>query len=184
MEFKNKQSGFTLVEIAIVMVIIGLLLGGVLKGQALIDNAKIRSVVNDMNGIQAAYYGYQDRMRVAPAADTDYNVTSATTFWGLVRTQGLLTGDAASTAPGVNQMGGNIGVQSGALGLTGPAVCTGVYSKYAGGIDATLDDGTSTGGTVHGLVGQTAITATVTSVAPTAAYSATATDYAILCKQL
>ena len=36
---KRRQSGFTLVEIAIVLVIIGLLLGGILKGQELINSA-------------------------------------------------------------------------------------------------------------------------------------------------
>ena len=35
----RKHSGFTLIEIAIVLVIIGLLLGGVLKGQSMIDSA-------------------------------------------------------------------------------------------------------------------------------------------------
>ena len=52
---KKAQSGFTLVEIAIVLVIIGLLLGGVLKGQEMIENARIKSIVNDMNGVSAAY---------------------------------------------------------------------------------------------------------------------------------
>ena len=51
---KAKQSGFTLVEIAIVLVIIGLLLAGVLKGQELIENSKIKSIVNDMKAVQAA----------------------------------------------------------------------------------------------------------------------------------
>ena len=40
---KRQQSGFTLVEIAIVLVIIGLLLGGILKGQELINSAKAKS---------------------------------------------------------------------------------------------------------------------------------------------
>ncbi len=43
----QRQHGFTLVEIAIVLVIIGLLLGGVLKGQEMIENARIKSVVGD-----------------------------------------------------------------------------------------------------------------------------------------
>ncbi len=38
----KRQSGFTLVEIAIVLVIIGLLLGGVLKGQEMIANSRLQ----------------------------------------------------------------------------------------------------------------------------------------------
>ncbi len=68
---KNSQGGFTLVEIAIVLVIIGLLLGGVLKGQELITQAKIRNVANDLNGMSAAVYGYQDRYRKFPGDDND-----------------------------------------------------------------------------------------------------------------
>ena len=43
----KRQTGFTLVEIAIVLVIIGLLIGGVLKGQSMITNAKIRKIESD-----------------------------------------------------------------------------------------------------------------------------------------
>ena len=60
------QQGFTLVEIAIVLVIIGLLLGGILKGQEMITQAKIKNVVADFSGVSAAYYGYQDRYRAIP----------------------------------------------------------------------------------------------------------------------
>ena len=66
---KNQQSGFTLVEIAIVLVIIGLLLGGVLKGQELITQAKIKNVANDFSGMSAAVYGYQDRYKRFPGDD-------------------------------------------------------------------------------------------------------------------
>ena len=65
----NRQSGFTLVEIAIVLVIIGLLLGGILKGQEMITQARIKNVINDFNGITAAYFGYQDRYRAVPGDD-------------------------------------------------------------------------------------------------------------------
>ena len=61
MPSKRLQTGFTLVEIAIVLVIIGLLLGGILKGQEMITQARIKNVVNDFNGITAAYFSYQDR---------------------------------------------------------------------------------------------------------------------------
>ncbi|MCK5715014.1 MAG: prepilin-type N-terminal cleavage/methylation domain-containing protein, partial [Nitrosomonadaceae bacterium] len=48
---KNRQSGFTLIEIAIVLVIIGLLLGGVLKGQEMINSAKVKNIANDFRQI-------------------------------------------------------------------------------------------------------------------------------------
>lgn len=70
---KHKQSGFTLVEIAIVLVIIGLLLGGILKGQEMITQAKIKNVMADFSGISAAYHGYQDRYRAIPGDDPAAN---------------------------------------------------------------------------------------------------------------
>lgn len=65
----RNQQGFTLVEIAIVLVIIGLLLGGVLKGQELIENSRVKSAVSSFNGISAAFYGYNDRFRRIPGDD-------------------------------------------------------------------------------------------------------------------
>ncbi len=62
----KKQSGFTLVEIAIVLVIIGLLLGGILKGQELITSARVRNLADQNSGVQAAYYGFIDRYRFIP----------------------------------------------------------------------------------------------------------------------
>src|SRR5262247_2138667 len=67
---RKPERGFTLVEIAIVLVIIGLLLGGILKGQEMINQAKIKNVVADFSGISAAYYGYQDRYRAIPGDDS------------------------------------------------------------------------------------------------------------------
>ena len=66
---RNRQSGFTLVEIAIVLVIIGLLLGGVLKGQELINNAKVKNLSNDFRGVSSFVYAYQDRFRALPGDD-------------------------------------------------------------------------------------------------------------------
>ena len=74
MQSRIKQAGFTLVEIAIVLVIIGLLLGGILKGQEMITQARIKNVVNDFNGITAAYFAYQDRYRQIPGDDNQASV--------------------------------------------------------------------------------------------------------------
>ncbi|MBP7711829.1 MAG: prepilin-type N-terminal cleavage/methylation domain-containing protein [Gammaproteobacteria bacterium] len=62
----RRQHGFTLVEIAIVLVIIGLLLGGILKGQELINSARVRNIADTNSGIQAAYFGFIDRYRAVP----------------------------------------------------------------------------------------------------------------------
>jgi prepilin-type N-terminal cleavage/methylation domain-containing protein len=62
----KKQGGFTLIEIAIVLVIIGLLLGGVLKGQELINTARVRALNNSVDGITAAWFSFQDRYRAFP----------------------------------------------------------------------------------------------------------------------
>ena len=65
----RQQSGFTLVEIAIVLVIIGLLLGGVLKGQELVNSAKVKNLANDFRTLSAFVYAYQDRFRAMPGDD-------------------------------------------------------------------------------------------------------------------
>ncbi|MDP1651755.1 MAG: prepilin-type N-terminal cleavage/methylation domain-containing protein [Rhodocyclaceae bacterium] len=65
----NKQSGFTLVEIAIVLVIIGLLLGGVLKGQELINSAKVKNFAQDFRNIPLFIYGFQDKYKALPGDD-------------------------------------------------------------------------------------------------------------------
>jgi prepilin-type N-terminal cleavage/methylation domain-containing protein len=74
----TKQKGFTLVEIAIVLVIVGLLIGGVLKGQEMITNAKLKRIESDNAGMAAAMFSYQDRYLQLPgddgAATTRFNV--------------------------------------------------------------------------------------------------------------
>src|SRR5476651_2427646 len=67
----RKQSGFTLIEIAIVLVIIGLLLGGVLKGQELITAARVRNLAAQIDGVKIAYLGFQDRYRALPGDYAD-----------------------------------------------------------------------------------------------------------------
>ncbi len=94
------QAGFTLVEIAIVLVIIGLLLGGILKGQEMITQARIKNVINDFNGITAAINSYQDRYRALPGDDVNATSRWAGAFGG--NGNGQFDGAAAAaTAPEV-----------------------------------------------------------------------------------
>ena len=103
MESIRREKGFTLVEIAIVLVIIGLLLGGILKGQEMITQAKIKNSIADFSGISAAYYGYQDRYRAIPGDDLN-----AATRW---------------TTPTVATAGNGNGIVAGTYNNAG-AVCT------------------------------------------------------------
>lgn len=135
---KQQQSGFTLVEIAIVLVIIGLLLGGILKGQEMITQAKIKNVISDFSGISAAQYAYQDRYRQLPGDDAGavarwatapcgattgngavegtYNAapsatTESTCYWQDLRLAGFVAG--AGLQQPTNAVSGIIGVQTG-----------------------------------------------------------------------
>lgn len=67
--FPRRQSGFTLIEIAIVLVIIGLLLGGILKGQELINSARVKNLATDFRNVPLFIYGYQDKFRALPGDD-------------------------------------------------------------------------------------------------------------------
>ena len=153
---RSKQSGFTLVEIAIVLVIIGLLLGGVLKGQELINSAKIKNVANDLNGIVAGVYAYQDRYKTFPGDDagahtrwstatsgngdgvvgttaTDFNAAVGAAvenvyFWQDLRLAGFVAGDTANGDQPQNALGGIVGVQTGA----GLAAAPGVSPDFGG----------------------------------------------------
>lgn len=152
---KMRQKGFTLVEIAIVLVIIGLLLGGILKGQEMIVQAKIKNAMADFSGISAAYHGYQDRYRKIPGDDDGasrwatgttspaagdglltgvYNAACSTAgvtiesclWWQHLRLAGFVAGNGA-TQP-TNAFAGMIGVQTGTGTATPTAVMNGLSS--------------------------------------------------------
>ena len=97
----RKAQGFTLVEIAIVLVIIGLLLGGILKGQEMITQAKIKNVIADFSGVSAAYHGYQDRYRAIPGDDPN-----AATRWASMTNPAPVAGDGNGIVAGTYNNGG------------------------------------------------------------------------------
>jgi prepilin-type N-terminal cleavage/methylation domain-containing protein len=62
----GKTRGLTLVELAIVLLVIGIILGAILKGQELIDNAKVKRLQNDLRGLEAAIWTFYDRTGYFP----------------------------------------------------------------------------------------------------------------------
>ena len=139
---KRNQSGFTLIEIAIVLVIIGLLLGGVLKGQELINSAKVKNLATDFRNIPVYIYGYQDKYRAVPGDDVQavshvgaaaslctgacnlgngliegtWDTTNtgdeSQLFWQQVRLAGLATGLTTGDMLPTNSVGGVVGITS------------------------------------------------------------------------
>jgi prepilin-type N-terminal cleavage/methylation domain-containing protein len=174
----QSNKGFTLVEIAIVLVIVGLLIGGVLKGQEMITNAKLKRIESDNAGIAAAMFSYQDRYLQLPGDDsdaenrfdaytgdatvngggdgtigdgTDWNMASTTTwatggqetlkFFGHLRAAGLVPGGATDSTRPTNAYGGQIGIQDGALGISGHVTIFGaIEGPIAKIIEGRLDD--------------------------------------------
>ena len=63
---RARRAGFTIVELTIVLVVIGLLLSGILKGQELINNAKIRAIVDRQNSIRIAWFEFVDHFGAKP----------------------------------------------------------------------------------------------------------------------
>jgi len=71
------NKAFSLVELSIVLVILGLLTGGILAGQSLIRAAEIRSVSADFNRYSAASMAFRDKYMALPG-----DMRNATSFWG------------------------------------------------------------------------------------------------------
>jgi prepilin-type N-terminal cleavage/methylation domain-containing protein len=176
-EKMKSKAGFTLVEIAIVMVIIGLLIGGVLKGQQMIKNAKIKRVNKTSDELRAAIYTYQDRFGYYPGDDP-----LATTHTGAAVTNGngngqisaaedehvfehlasigLISGSAASYAGGTfpsHPFGGTYYIlYANRNGKSSNWITyTLIPADVALAMDTSLDDGVNTTGSIRGSAAYT-----------------------------
>ena len=67
---KNNR-GFTLIELAIVLVIIGVLAGAVLQGQKMLYNARMDRIVSDMRNYAQMFLVYYDRHGMYPGDEDD-----------------------------------------------------------------------------------------------------------------
>jgi prepilin-type N-terminal cleavage/methylation domain-containing protein len=174
----GNQAGFTLIEIAIVMVIIGLLIGGVLKGQEMINNAKVKRVMKQADELRAAimtfydkygqYPGDENSTSFPPGNDTttgnnDGHISAAEApgvFTDLLLAN-LISGTYTAAAPyPTNPFGGTVRVQW----LTPPGApaakhCiwfTNIPANAALEIDAKYDDGVWNTGSIVGSAAYTA----------------------------
>ncbi|MCS7278654.1 MAG: prepilin-type N-terminal cleavage/methylation domain-containing protein [Thermodesulfobacteriaceae bacterium] len=95
-----RRGGFTLVELAIVLVIIGLILGAILKGQELINNAKMKRLYNQYREILAAVYTYYDKYNAFPGDDPNANTRWPTINPGNGNGDGLIGGFTISCGAG------------------------------------------------------------------------------------
>ena len=155
----NKQSGFTLVEIAIVLVIIGLLLGGVMKGQELIKSAKVKALIQEINGYSAAFNTYIDKYGALPGDHATANpdvgtglangngngdiagVEGRESLFRHLEAAGLTSGLKAASGYALNKEGKRMFYDTNYAGLNGHTFCTLVTNEQARQIDRKLDDG-------------------------------------------
>ena len=147
------QKGFTLIEIAIVLVIIGLLLGGVLKGQELINTARVRALNNSVDGITAAWFSFQDRYRGFPGdySQAAVNLPGGTTAAAATAGDGLVNTDEerALVWQHLQQAGYITGSFDGTAANTPP-------TQYACNLTTCPDNGFGAGMLLsHGALNQT-----------------------------
>jgi len=171
---QQRQQGFTLIEIAIVLVIIGVLLGGILKGQEMLTQGKIRAIEKELDGVAVAILGYRDRYKALPGDDLlastrwtntptgnsdgvilgGFNSSTATEesffAWQHLRHAGLVGGDALTGKQPINTAGGITGIQNDTQ--LGTVVCaSNLSAKIANAIDAQQDDGLPDKGSIRGF---------------------------------
>jgi prepilin-type N-terminal cleavage/methylation domain-containing protein len=71
-----KKSGFTLLELSIVLVIIGLVVGGVMAGTELIAQSKLQKISTEFRQIETAIYGFRNKYNALPG-----DMANAKSYW-------------------------------------------------------------------------------------------------------
>ncbi|MCC7167430.1 MAG: prepilin-type N-terminal cleavage/methylation domain-containing protein [Rhodospirillales bacterium] len=159
------ESGFTLIEMSIVLVIIGLIIGGVLKGQELINSTRLKATVSQWDATKAAVNGFQDKYNSVPGDYNDANVTISANGVLQGGTTGLGNGTVGTLLTDANAFNNDISgattenlnawAHLGAAGLVaGITVCTTANTLQAaasGGVMTGKISGTSWA-ILHGTV--------------------------------
>ncbi|MGB8657079.1 MAG: prepilin-type N-terminal cleavage/methylation domain-containing protein [Candidatus Zixiibacteriota bacterium] len=144
----GKEEGFTLVELAIGLVIIGLLIGAILGGSQMIANAKIRRQVQDLRGLYGAAYTFFDKFTKLPG-DRDGNgfFDSDSTVWNDIEGQNLAYKAKRSPFGSMYNFGSDTSTTP-AAHRAGNFIMVSLPKDVAENIDKQLDDGVDTTGIV------------------------------------
>lgn len=162
----QKQSGFTLVELTIVLLVIGLLIGGTLKGQSVIDNARIKRMALDTAVFGDAIHTYRELYQSLPGDDPRASLRwpgakdgngdgviqgswipknsgeESGLLWSHLRFARLLPGSGNDDSLPRHPLGGRGGVGNKLLKLEGLTFCMeDVPARFAVGYDTQFDDG-------------------------------------------
>ena len=132
----NATKGFTLIELSIVLVIIGLIVGGVLVGQDLIKASEVRATISQIERYQTATNAFRGKYGALPG---DLNAVTATTFGFTPRGNFPGEGDGNGFLEGVGFDGPNS--NTGVAQATGETVMYWVDLTYANGMNVNLIDG-------------------------------------------
>jgi prepilin-type N-terminal cleavage/methylation domain-containing protein len=159
---EKKNQGFTLIEISIVLVIVGLLLGGILQGQSLIRSMQVKDVIATIKDIQTASQYFQERYHYLPGdwrftANEIVNVTAGGNGNGLITAAesllvpnhlanaGLIRGDGTPIRTiygAVRVIGRNVSnVSNLPITILNVIELANLPCEIANEIDAKLDDG-------------------------------------------